>query len=115
MSLIKPAGLIPGVLTAFTEDYRLDEGRYKEHLHWLIDVAKVNGMGITAGTGEFYALSLEEFKRCQEIAVEVGHGKVQLWSNFGAESYEKTLRMCRIAQDAGMDGLRIIHPYYASY
>ena len=115
MALIRPKGLIPGVLTAFTDDYKLDEEKYREHIQWLIEKVGINGLGITAGTGEFYALSEAEFKRCQEIAVETGKGKVQLWSNFGAEAYEKTLRLCNIAQEAGMDAFRIIHPYYASY
>jgi|GEM_PF-5307009 len=115
MANIRPNGLIPGVLTAFTDDYKLDEERYREHIRWLVDDVQVNGLGITAGTGEFYALSEDEFKKCQEIAVEVGHGKVQLWANFGAEAYEKAARLGEIARKAGMDGLRVIHPYYANY
>ena len=111
-SLTRPKGLIPGVFTAFKENYEYDEERHREHFTWLIDVAKVDGFSITSGVGEFYALTHEEWKRCQEVGVEVAHGRVQVWSNLGAESYEKTLRMAEAARAAGVDGLRIINPYY---
>ena len=112
-SLTRPRGLIPGVFTAFKDNYEYDEDRHRQHFKWLVDVAQVNGFSITSGVGEFYALTFEEWKRCQEVGVEVGHGKVQVWSNFGAESYEKTIRMAEAARAAGVDGLRIINPYYA--
>lgn len=107
--------MIPGVMTAFKENYELDEERFREHLKWLLQWPDIRGWGITAGVGEFYALTFEEFKRCQEIAVEVGHGKVHVWTNFGAEGFEKALKMAEAARTAGADGLRIIHPYFGMY
>jgi 4-hydroxy-tetrahydrodipicolinate synthase len=107
--------MIPGFMTPFKEDYSLDEERFKEHLKFVINIRHVGGVAITAGAGEHFALEFEEFKRCQELAVEVAKGKVHIWTNLGAESMLKTMRLADAARDAGVDGLRIISANETEY
>lgn len=115
MDFNRPKGLIPDSLTAFKENYELDEERMREHIKWLISFPDVHMISLTGGTGEWNTLNFEEYKRVWEIGVEVCKGKVQVWPNFGAESYEKALKLGDAARDAGADGIRIIHPHYTMY
>lgn len=104
-------GLIPGVMTPFTEDYQLDEQGLRDHLDFLLP--HVHTFTITSGVGEYYALTFDEWTRCIDIAVEKAKEHEQpSWANFGAESYEKTIRYVEYCEQAGIDAIRVVIPYY---
>lgn len=62
------------------------------------------------GTGEFHALSPDEFRLCVEAAVEESAGEVPVLAGTGYGT-ALAVRYARIAEDAGADGLLAMPPY----
>jgi 4-hydroxy-tetrahydrodipicolinate synthase len=73
----------------------------------------VHTFTITSGVGEYYALTFDEWTRCIDIAVEKAEEhEMPSWANFGAESYEKTIRQVEYCEQADIDAIRVVIPYY---
>ncbi|CAM5591189.1 putative 5-dehydro-4-deoxyglucarate dehydratase OS=Streptomyces glaucescens OX=1907 GN=SGLAU_08495 PE=3 SV=1 [Streptomyces glaucescens] len=62
------------------------------------------------GTGEFHALTPEEFQRCVRAAVEETAGRVPVVAGAGYGT-ALAVRYARLAEEAGADGLLAMPPY----
>jgi 5-dehydro-4-deoxyglucarate dehydratase len=96
-------------VTPFTADGTLDEKALRRHVE---DGVRAGAGGVFAacGTGEFHALSLEEYERVVRIAVEATAGRVPVFS--GAGGPLPFARACaEAAARAGADGLLVFPPY----
>src|ERR671933_2060169 len=104
-------GIIPPVATPMRDDEELDLPR----LRWFIDHLLANGVhGIFAlGTNsEFYAL--DEREKQEVVATTVAHvrKRVPVYAGTGAETTREAVRLTKMAEREGADGVSVITPYF---
>ncbi len=104
-------GVYAVMVTPFKADESVDEEAVREHTNWLIEQG-VHGVIATGSTGEAASLSEEERKRVVELTLEEARHRVPVLVGSGANSTQDTIMYSRHAQEAGADGLMVIHPYY---
>lgn len=107
----KLKGIIPAVITPFTEDGKLDEAALRENLRFLIEKG-VHGLMVNGSTGEAASLSPEERKKIVEIAVDEAGGKLPVVAGTGTPSTWMTSKLTKEAKEAGADAAMIVTPFY---
>src|SRR5262245_36959842 len=104
-------GIIPPVATPMQANEDLDLSR----LCWFIDRlinAGVHGVFVLGTNSEFYALDEREKQEVIATAVEHVHGRVPVYAGTGAESTREVIRLTRMAEREGANGVSIITPYF---
>src|SRR6516165_5614194 len=106
-------GIIPPVATPMQANEDLDLPRLKWFLDRLID-AGVHGVFVLGTNSEFYAL--DEREKQEVIATAVAHvnKRVPVYAGTGAETTREAVRLTRMAQKEGADGVSVIAPYFIS-
>jgi 5-dehydro-4-deoxyglucarate dehydratase len=104
-----PSGPLFFPVTAYGPDGSVDLDTYRAH------VRRGVGAGAAAvfaccGTGEFHALTPEEFEECVRAAVEAAEGRVPVVAGAGYGT-ALAVRYARLAEAAGADGLLAMPPY----
>jgi 5-dehydro-4-deoxyglucarate dehydratase len=102
-------GLLSFPVTHFTDDFAFNEGPYREHIEWLLQHAPA-GLFAAGGTGEFFSLTLQEFKSVVHAAVQQTSGRVPVVAGCG---YGTAIarQFAKEAQAVGADGLLLLPPY----
>lgn len=104
-----PSGPLFFPVTAYGPDGALDLDAYRAHVR---DGVEAGAAAVFAccGTGEFHALTPEEFQECVRAAVAETAGRVPVVAGAG---YGTALaeRYARLAEEAGADGLLAMPPY----
>lgn len=67
---------------------------------------------LCATTGESPVLSQEEFAQVVRHGVKKVAGRLPVLAGAGSNSTAHALEMCKIAEDAGVDALLVVTPYY---
>src|ERR1700724_2465248 len=104
-------GIIPPVATPMQANEDLDLPRLK----WFIDrllTAGVHGIFVLGTNSEFYALDEREKQQVIATAVEHVRGRVPVYAGTGAESTREVIRLTRMAEREGVQGVSIITPYF---
>jgi 4-hydroxy-tetrahydrodipicolinate synthase len=104
-------GVYAVTLTPFNRDESVDEDGVREHANWLVEQG-VHGIICTGSTGEAASLSEQERKRVVEITIDAVRRRVPVLVGSGANSTRDTIMYSRHAEEAGADGLMVIHPFY---
>ncbi|MFD7438282.1 5-dehydro-4-deoxyglucarate dehydratase [Streptomyces sp. NPDC059861] len=104
-----PSGPLFFPVTAFGPDGSLHLDAYRAHVRRGVE-AGAAAVFACCGTGEFHALTPEEFETCVRAAVEETAGRVPVVAGAG---YGTALaaRYARTAERAGADGLLAMPPY----
>jgi 4-hydroxy-tetrahydrodipicolinate synthase len=104
-------GIIPPVATPMQANEDLDLPRLKWFLDHLI-ASGVHGVFVLGTNSEFYAL--DEREKQEVIATAVAHvGKrVPVFAGTGAETTREAVRLTRMAEREGADGVSVITPYF---
>src|SRR5688572_12640994 len=105
------AGIIPPVVTPFRADESLDLPQLKSHVDYLLDRG-VDGIFVLGTTGEFYALDEAEKQQVVAAAVEHCRGRSPVYVGTGAETTREVVRLTRMAEREGADGVSVITPYF---
>ncbi|MEV0279811.1 5-dehydro-4-deoxyglucarate dehydratase [Streptomyces sp. NPDC050610] len=102
-------GLLFFPVTAYGPDGGLDLAAFRAHVRAGVD-AGAAAVFACCGTGEFHALTAEEFRACVAAAVEEAGGRVPVVAGAG---YGTALaqQYARHAEEAGADGLLAMPPY----
>jgi 4-hydroxy-tetrahydrodipicolinate synthase len=104
-------GIIPPVATPMQANEDLDLPRLK----WFIDRllgARVHGIFVLGTNSEFYALDEREKQEVIATAVQHVRGRVPVYAGTGAESTREVIRLTRMAEREGVQGVSIITPYF---
>lgn len=106
-------GIIPPVATPMQANEDLDLPRLKWFLDHLI-ASGVHGVFVLGTNSEFYAL--DEREKQEVIATAVAHvnKRVPVYAGTGAETTREAVRLTRMAEREGVDGVSIITPYFIS-
>jgi 4-hydroxy-tetrahydrodipicolinate synthase len=106
-------GIITPVITPMNADESVNYEELRRQIKRLID-AGVQGLFFCGTNGECYILEPEEKKKIFELAVaEVNH-RVPVYAGTGCVGTKETIVMSKIAEDAGVDILSVITPYFAA-
>ncbi|GAA1884794.1 5-dehydro-4-deoxyglucarate dehydratase [Streptantibioticus ferralitis] len=102
-------GLLFFPVTAYGPDGELDLDAYRAHVRGGVE-AGAGAVFACCGTGEFHALTPEEFHDCVAAAVEEAAGRVPVVAGTGYGT-ALALRYAALAERAGADGLLAMPPY----
>lgn len=104
-------GVIPPMITVFTDNEIIDEYRTRKHVNFLIENG-VHGIAPGGSTGEFVALTVEERKRLIEIVIDEVNGRVPVYAGTAHYSTRLTIELSKFAEKVGAQGVMVIPPYY---
>jgi 4-hydroxy-tetrahydrodipicolinate synthase len=104
-------GIIPPVVTPMTADQDLDLPRLRSHIDHML-AEGVHGIFVLGTTGEFYALDDREKQAVTAAAVEHCRGRSPVYVGTGAETTREVIRLTRMAEAEGADGVSVITPYF---
>jgi len=108
-------GIFPALVTPFAgngsgHQSKFDQGAYRELIRWVLP--HVNGVVPAGTTGEFSYLTSDERIQVIETAIDEVAGRVPVIAGTGAESTRETVRLTRIAKEAGASAALVLAPYY---
>lgn len=104
-----PSGPLFFPVTAYGPDGSVDLDVYREHVRRGVE-AGAAAVFACCGTGEFHALTPEEFEACVRVAVDTAAGRVPVVAGAGYGT-ALAVRYARLAEGAGADGLLAMPPY----
>jgi 4-hydroxy-tetrahydrodipicolinate synthase len=106
-------GIIPPVATPMQSNEDLDLPRLRWFLDHLMNEG-VHGLFVLGTNSEFYAL--DEREKQEVIATAVAHvrKRVPVFAGTGAETTREVIRLTKMAEREGVDGVSIITPYFIS-
>ena len=97
------AGLMP-----FTETGAMDEEGFAENIrHWTEDLG-IDGLFIAGKQGEFFSMSVDERKRCFDLAVKASEGRGQTIMSCSDQNMDVVIDLARHAQANGADYI-VVH------
>lgn len=104
-------GIIPPVATPMLANEDLDLPRLKWFIDHLIGEG-VHGIFVLGTNSEFYAL--DEREKQEVIATAVAHvrGRVPVYAGTGAETTREAVRLTKMAEREGVNGVSVITPYF---
>lgn len=102
-------GVLSFPLTAFHEDGSLDPDGFRAHVAGRL-AAGCGAVFPACGTGEFFSLDEDEYRRVVGITVEEAAGRVPVVAGTGY-GWAQAARFARIAAEAGADALLVL-PHY---
>jgi 5-dehydro-4-deoxyglucarate dehydratase len=104
-----PSGPLFFPVTAYGADGTVDIDVYRAHVRRGVEAGAAAVFAV-CGTGEFHALTPEEFEACVRAAVAETAGRVPVVAGAGYGT-ALAVRYARLAEAAGADGLLAMPPY----
>lgn len=98
-------------VTLFHEDGSVDIEGNEQLLQHLYNSGS-DGVVVLGSTGEFYNLTLDQAKSVIDLAVRAVGGKMKILAGITRINFDETIELAHYAQDAGVDGLLCVPPYY---
>jgi 5-dehydro-4-deoxyglucarate dehydratase len=96
-------------ITPFRADGSLNLDALRRHVGWMAGTG-VSNVFVCAGTGEYSALALEEYREAVGVAVKEVAGRVPVLAGVGF-SAALACQFAREAERAGVDGILVLPPY----
>lgn len=96
-------------ITDFDGQGEFDEQSYRKRLEWFIS-HEISAVFVAGGTGEFFNLTLDEYRRIVRVAVEVVDGKLPVIASAGL-SVGAGKAFAKAAEEEGADGILLMPPY----
>ena len=100
------------MVTPFKKNEDIDAEALRSNIDFYIKNG-VHGLVVGGSTGEFATLSPEEHKEIIKAAVDQVNGRVPLLAGTAYCSTRNTIAISKFAEDAGVDGLLIVPPFYS--
>lgn len=112
--MITPAGIIPALITPFTEQQQLDENALRRTVSRVI-ADGVHGLFALGTNGEFFTLTHEEKLNIVRIVVDEAAGRVPVFAGTGGIGTEETIRLTREMEHVGIAAVSVITPFFLSF
>lgn len=110
-TMVKPEGIIPALVTPFTEQGEVNETVLRELIRRTI-ASGCHGIFCLGSNGEFFALTNGEKLRIAEIAIEEAKGKVPVYMGTGSNSTGETIALTKKMEALGVTAVSVITPYF---
>lgn len=112
--MFAPKGIIPPIVTPFHEDGTINYPAYRQVIEFLI-AQGVHGIFPMGTTGEFYAVTDEEYRTILEATVEMVAGRVAIYAGANDITTRGVIRQLRIAEQVkGLDAISVLTPMFIS-
>ncbi len=98
-------------MTPFTADGEVDWSDVEKHIDAVITDG-ADGIVVTGTTGETSTLTDAEKLRLVRTAKEVAGGRARIITGGGSNETAHAIEHYRASQDAGVDGIMVVTPYY---
>lgn len=108
---IEVKGIIPAMLTPFTEKGEVDVNGIRENVDFFIE-SGVSEIMCLGSTGEATALTKEERIEVIETTVKAAKGRVPVMAGTGAPTTREVIEKSQEAKNAGADLVMIVTPFY---
>jgi 4-hydroxy-tetrahydrodipicolinate synthase len=106
-------GIIPAMVTPINDQEDLDEAALRRLVNHLI-AGGVHGLFPIGSQGEFFAFNPEEKRRVFEVVVDETAGRVPVYAGTGAITTRQVIELNKIAEEAGVDVVSVITPFFIS-
>lgn len=103
------SGLLSFPVTHFTTEGDFHEASYRRHLEWL-GATPLAALFAAGGTGEYFSLTLQEYRRVVSAAVTETAGAMPILSGCGYGT-RTAIEFAQAAEQAGAQGLLLFPPY----
>ena len=101
-------GIWAAALMPFKADGSLDEAGFTANIdHWITDLG-IAGFFIAGKQGEFFSMSVDERKRCFDLAVKACAGRAQTIMSCSDQNMDVVIDLARHAQACGADYI-VVH------
>jgi 4-hydroxy-tetrahydrodipicolinate synthase len=104
-------GIVPALITPMTASEDIDEAGLRTLIDRLIE-AGVHGLFVLGTNGEFISMTEDEKLRVARVAVDQARGRVPVIAGTGAYATREVIALNQKMQDAGVDAVSIITPYF---
>ena len=104
-------GLWAAIINPFTDDGDLDEKGLRKNINYYAESLNIDGIFCNGIMGEFWALTVLERKKIQEIIVEESHGRMLISTLTTHHCIKETIELTEHAQEIGADFAVLMNPY----
>ena len=104
-------GVYTALITPFTEYNTVDYASLERLVEFQIENG-IDGLVPCGTTGESPTLSHEEHDRVISQTIKYASGKVPVIAGTGSNATSEAIRLSQHAQDAGVDAVLLVNPYY---
>lgn len=104
--------LITAMVTPFDANERIHWPEVERLIHDLIEVQRNDSLVICGTTGESPTLTDEEKVELFKFAVEKAAGRARIIAGTGSNNTAHSIHMTKLAEEAGVDGVLLVAPYY---
>ncbi len=109
MAIFKGAGV--AIVTPMKENEEVNYDRLEELINWQIDQG-TDCIIIVGTTGESSTLTTEEHAKVIRAAVEFTKHRIPVVAGTGSNCTREAVHLSKEAEEAGVDGLLAVTPYY---
>jgi 4-hydroxy-tetrahydrodipicolinate synthase len=107
----KPYGIVPPMVTPLTDEDKINEPALRKLVNFLID-SGVHGLFPIGTTGEFYALSNDEFRQVLEVTLDETRGRVPVYAGVNHITTRGLIELAQIAENVGVNALSALTPMF---
>ena len=104
-------GVFTALITPFKKSGKLDEKALEQLIEFQI-ASGIDGIVPCGTTGESPTLSDDEKKTVIRLTVKHARGRAKVIAGTGSNWTDHSVDLSRFAEDAGVDGLLLVNPYY---
>ncbi|NLH64137.1 MAG: dihydrodipicolinate synthase family protein, partial [Erysipelotrichaceae bacterium] len=104
-------GIIPALITPFTEQQDLDLNATRQLVEYLLQHG-VHGLFVAGTNGEAHLMNHDEIVALTETVVDEVNGRVPVISGAGKCSTAETIELANRLKNAGADYISLVTPYY---
>ncbi|MGE4328457.1 MAG: dihydrodipicolinate synthase family protein [Pseudodonghicola sp.] len=101
-------GIWAAALMPFKEDGAIDEGGFRGNMEHWIEALGIDGFFIAGKQGEFFSMSVDERKRCFDMAVDAAGGRAQTIMSCSDQNMDVVIDLAKHAQACGADYI-VVH------
>lgn len=104
--------LITAMVTPFDEQLNIDWDTTAKIIDYLIEEQKSDSLVVSGTTGESPTLSDEEKLELFRFAVKHAAGRCKIIAGTGSNETAHSVQLTKKAEEAGVDGILLVAPYY---
>ena len=109
-----PKGILPAMITPMTKDYKVNIPALRKLIDYMID-GGVHGIFAIGTTGEFYALTNDEYREVLEVTVDQVAGRVPIYAGCNSIGTRQSIELTHIASEVGgISAISVLTPYFIS-
>lgn len=105
-------GIVPPMVTPFTEAEEVDEAALRADVRHLVERAHVHGLAVGGSTGEGHTLATDELRQIVGAALEEAQGRVPVIAGIIVDSTRQAVERARALADLDVAALQVTPVHY---